>query len=164
MNTAALLISLLLAAPARESSLRDAARVVVRYLDAVRLAAPRAADRSLPHAAAYADATRLVAPRALAELEAAEARGAEHALAFWRQAARGRVLETFQLVAVRRAPGEAAVVTVEERLSSRERAALVATRSEYLVARIDAEWRVVARRPGGQFDDAAVAALEPYWR
>ncbi len=71
---------------------------------------------------------------------------------------RARVLESFQLLAARRAPLGAAVVTVRERywLGAAD-ASLRRAVSEYLVARVKGQWRVVDRRPGGAFDDAAIA-------
>jgi hypothetical protein len=41
--------------------------------------------------------------------------------------------------------------------------ALARAVSEYLVARVNGEWRVVDRRPGGTFDDAALAAGYAGW-
>lgn len=172
MHAPLLLLSALLAAapggaepagapPASENLLAGPARCVLRYLDAVRLAGPRlAALRRAPppDPRAYGEARRLTAPRTLAEIERREASGQDHPLAPWRDAARSLVLESFQLLAARRAPLGAAVVTVKERFWSGDAdAPLDRTVSEYLVARVDGQWRVVDRRPGGTFDDAAVA-------
>ena len=149
------------AAPRPENLLAGPARCVLRYLDAVRLAGPRAVGaRPVRLSAAdereYAVAKRLTAPRTLEEIERWAARGEDHPLAPWREAARAHVLESFQLLAARRAPRGAAVVTVKERYGlvddARER-----TVSEYLVARVDGEWKVVDRRAGGAFDDASIA-------
>jgi hypothetical protein len=121
------------------------------------------ASRRPPRESAFADARRLTAPRTLADIGRAEERGEAHPLAFWQEAGK-RVLEGFQLLAVRRAPRGAVIVTVEERAwvapagSDLERSA-----SEYLVARVDGDWRVVARRPGGRFDDGAIDAYQGYW-
>jgi hypothetical protein len=142
---------------------------VLRYLDAVRHAGPRVAGLRAGRAPkaderAYAAAKRLTAPRALEEIARRAARGEEHALAPWREAARARVLESFQLLAARRAPRGAAIVTVKERhWVSDPDETLVRSVSEYLVARVDGEWKVVDRRPGGVFDDAAVAGAYAGW-
>lgn len=173
MNAPLLLLSaLLVAAPpvaeeaqrAPENLLAGPARCVLRYLHAVRHAGPRltaGARRgrtSSPDERAYAGARRLTAPRTLEEIERRAARGDDHPLAPWRDAARARVLESFQLVAARRAPLGAAVVTVRERFSAADPdAPLDRGVAEYLVARVDGEWKVIDRRPGGSFDDAAVA-------
>jgi CelD/BcsL family acetyltransferase involved in cellulose biosynthesis len=166
-----LLLSLLLAAaPAQdvpapsappENLLRGPARCVLRYLEAVRVAGPRAAEvRARPTAVRVGDwdaVRRLIAPRTLDEI----GRGAQdaHPLAPWVESA-WRVLETFQLLAVRRAPLGAAVVTVRELFWLRREpgAPLGQAVSEYLVARVGGEWRVVARKPGGAFDDEEVQA------
>ena len=173
MDAQTLLLAVLVAAAppradrapaAPENLLAGPARCVLRYLDAVRLAGPRVAtlrNGRLPpqDERAYAAARRLTAARTLEEIDRRAARGEDHPLAPWRDAARARVLESFQLVAARRAPLGAAIVTVRERYwlgdptGSVEQAS-----SEYLVARVDREWKVVDRRPGGTFDDAAVAA------
>ena len=142
-----------------ENLLQGPARCVLRYLDAVRLAGPRVPFVSQRgHAPEtrerdYAKAKALTAPRTLEEI----ARREDHPLAPWRDAARDRVLESFQLVAVRRAPRGAAVVTVKERFWRPAAAALDRLVSEYLVARVGGEWRVVDRTPGAAFDDDAVA-------
>jgi hypothetical protein len=146
-----------------ENLLAGPARCVLRYLDAVRLAGPRVAGLRLGRAPqaderGYAAAKRLTAPRTLEEIARWTARGEDHPLAPWREAARARVLESFQLLAARRAPRGAAVVTVKERYwVSDPDASLVRSVSEYLVARVGGEWKVVDRRPGGAFDDAALA-------
>lgn len=145
-------------AHARENLLAGPARCVLRYLDAVRLAGPRPplAERGAlprPREKDYAKAKALTAPRTLEEI----ARRPDHPLAPWREAARTRVLESFQLVGVRRAPRGAAVVTVKERFWRPARPALERTVSEYLVARVGGEWRVVDRSPGASFDDGALA-------
>jgi hypothetical protein len=150
------------APPAPENLLAGPARCVLRYLDAVRLAGPRVTavlhGGAAPDARAYAAARRLMAPRTLEEIERREARGEDHPLAPWRDAARSLVLESFQLLAARRAPLGAAVVTVKERFWLGDPdAPLDRTVSEYLVARVDGEWRIVDRRPSGSFDDAAIA-------
>jgi hypothetical protein len=136
---------------------------VLRYLDAVRHAGPRVAGLRPGRAPraderGYGAAKRLTAPRTLEEIERRAGRGEDHPLAPWREAARGRVLESFQLLAARRAPRGAAVVTVKERYwVSDPDATLVRAVSEYLVARVDGEWKVIDRRPGGAFEDAALA-------
>jgi len=174
MHTPALLLvaALTTAAPppperaphAPENLLQGPARCVLRYLDAVRLAGPRAVAVHPGRAPAsderaYLAAKRLTAPRTLEEIDRWAARGEDHPLAPWREVARSRVLESFQLLAARRAPRGAAVVTVRERFWLADvDGALDRTVSEYLVARVDGEWRVVDRRPGGAFDDLALAA------
>jgi hypothetical protein len=167
------LLALLLAAtaastPARaevaripENMLAGPARCVLRYLDAVRLAGPRPAATNARRFQAreedYAKAKALTAPRTLQEIARLAADGEDHPLAPWRDAARAQVLESFQLVGVRRAPQGAVVVTVKERFW-RPGAKLDRTISEYLVARVNSEWRVVDRSPGAPFDDAEVPA------
>ena len=151
------------APPPPENLLAGPARCVLRYLDAVRLAGPRVAALRRGHLPpvderAYAAARRLTAARTLEEIDRRAARGEDHPLAPWRDAARARVLESFQLVAARRAPLGAAVVTVRERYWLGDPGGTIEqSSSEYLVARVDGEWKVVDRRPGGVFDDAAVA-------
>jgi hypothetical protein len=146
-----------------ENLLAGPARCALRYLDAVRLAGPRPTGaRSgrlpAPDERAYASAKRLTAPRTLEEIGRWSARGEDHPLAPWREAARSRVLDSFQLLAVRRAPRGAAIVTVRERywLADPD-AGLERAVSEYLVARVAGEWKVVDRRAGGAFEDAALA-------
>jgi hypothetical protein len=144
----------------RENLLAGPARCVLRYLDAVRHAGPRpplATRRPEVREKDYARARALTAPRTLEEIARRAASGEDHPLAPWREAARQRVLESFQLVAVRRAPRGAAVVTVKERFWRPAGAELERTTSEYLVARVAGEWRVVDRSPGRAFEDAAVA-------
>jgi hypothetical protein len=144
----------------RENLLAGPARCVLRYLDAVRLAGPRppaATRRPDAREKDYARAKALTAPRTLEEIAHRAAAGEDHPLAPWREAARARVLESFQLVAVRRAPRGAAVVTVKERFWRPAGAELERTTSEYLVARVAGDWKVVDRSPGRAFDDAAVS-------
>lgn len=168
MHPLALLLAVTVAAPstapaetprAPENLLAGPARCVLRYLDAVRLAGPRPVPaKGRPRAAReedYARVKALTAPRTLEEIARRAAAGEDHALAPWRDAARAHVLESFQLVAVRRAPRGAAIVTVKERFW-RPGEDLQRTVAEYLVARIDREWKVVDRSPGAPFDDAAV--------
>lgn len=140
-----------------ENLLAGPARCVLRYLDAVRIAGPHARERTRAAVdpRAYGEARRLTAPRALAEVDRLVARGVDHPLAPWREAARSRILESFQLLAARRAPHGTAIVTVRERFG-RPPGPLDRTVSEYLVGRVDGQWRVIDRRPGGTFDDAAV--------
>ncbi|WP_242347106.1 hypothetical protein [Anaeromyxobacter terrae] len=180
MTTSALLVALALTTSPepvlarsgevpKESLLRGSARVVVRYLDAVRLAGPlgplRAGDMVPVRADQYAAAMRLIAPRTRDELERRDAAGEPHPLAFWRDAARAHVLDSFQLLAVRRGPRATAIVTVEERHldPAADARRLLRTVSEYLVARAGGEWRIVDRRPGGAFDARAIAAYAGYW-
>ncbi|WP_242394868.1 hypothetical protein [Anaeromyxobacter oryzisoli] len=154
--------------PPPENLLSGPARCVLRYLEAVRLAERHAGDvadgrPAPPRARAYEVARRLTAPRALDEIARRAARGEGHPLAPWRLAAR-RVLDSFELLAVRRAPRGAAVVTVRERTSvPGDGAAPVSAVAEYLVARVGGDWRVVDRRVGASFDDADVAAGYAEW-
>jgi hypothetical protein len=149
------------ASHAPENLLAGPARCVLRYLDAVRLAGPRPlpamAQRLDAREKDYAKAKALTAPRTLQEIARRAAEGEDHPLAPWREAARAHVLESFQLVGVRRAPQGAVVVTVKERFW-RPGASLDRTISEYLVARVNSQWKVVDRSPGAPFDDAAVPA------
>jgi hypothetical protein len=166
---------LVAAAPAPENLLAGPARCVLRYLDAVRLAGPRTTERRPVRSAAagsrasvaraaeaesarWAPVRALTAPRTLEEISRRRAQGETHPLAPWDEAARDRVLDSFQLLAVRRAPRGAAVVTVRERFWRGDRdGPLERDVSEYLVGRVNGAWRVVDRRPGGAFDDAALA-------
>jgi hypothetical protein len=148
--------------PPPENLLAGPARCVLRYLDAVRIAGPRVTafrrGGAAPEVRAYAEARRLTAPRTLEEIDRRSARGEDHPLAPWREAARSRVLESFQLLAARRAPLGAAVVTVRERFWLGDPdAPLDRAVSEYLVARVDGQWKVIDRRPGGSFDDGTIA-------
>ena len=179
MTTSALLLALALTASPgadghaqgapRENLLRGPARVVLRFLDAVRLAGPRGPLRAgvaIPaRADDYAAATRLAAPRTREELERMDAAGEAHPLAFWRDAARARVLDSFQLLAVRRAPRGTVVVTVEEYHldPAADGRRLLRTVSEYLVAPVAGEWRIVDRRVGAAFDAQAIAGYDGYW-
>jgi hypothetical protein len=151
------------APPAPENLLAGPARCVLRYLDAVRLAGPRTTEarnaRATTDAGRWAPVRALTAPRTLEEIARRGNRAAAHPLAPWEDAARLRVLDSFQLLAVRRAPRGAAVVTVRERFWLGDRdGPLERDVSEYLVGRVDGAWRVVDRRPGGTFDDAALAS------
>jgi hypothetical protein len=155
--------------PAQGNLLLGPARLLVRYLEAVRLAGPRAIDLAGAHpggpASAYAEVRRLMAPRTLAEIARRETRGEDHPLAFWHGAARARVLEGFQLVSIRRAGRGAVVASVEERewTGTPEDGAVSQRVSEYLVAPVGGEWRVVDRRPGGAFDEGDVDAYDGFW-
>jgi hypothetical protein len=150
-----------------ENLFRGPARCVLGYLEAVRLAGPR--GRVLPRGDArsleqgYRLARALTAPRALEEVDRASALGVDAPLAPWRDAARGVVLESFSLLEVRRAPRGAAVVVVQERLRREGVSALTITRSEFLVARVGGEWKVVDRRNGGSFLDREVAERYASW-
>jgi hypothetical protein len=151
------------APPAPENLLAGPARCVLRYLEAVRLAGPRMTEartaRSSRDPARWAQVRALTAPRTLEEIARWGARGEVHPLAPWEDAAHSRVLDSFQLLAVRRAPRGAAVVTARERFWLGDTAGpLERGVSEYLVGRVNGEWKVVDRRPGGAFDDAALAA------
>lgn len=144
--------------------LRGPARALIRFLDAVRVAGPRVTPGGRARAPAegdYARAEALVAPSTREVIAASGTRGEAHPLAFWREAARGRVLESFQLVRVRRGPRGSALVAVEERTwrASAPSAPPERTTSEYLVGRIGAAWLVVDRRPGGTFEEDAVLSL-----
>jgi hypothetical protein len=143
-----------------ENLLAGPARCVLRYLEAVRQAGPRPDGRSgrlpPPREKDYAPVRALTAPRTLEEIERRAAAGEDHPLAPWRDAARAHVLESFQLVAVRRAPRGAAVVTVAENFWRPPGEGLERGLAEYLVARVHGEWKVVDRSPGQAFDDAAL--------
>jgi hypothetical protein len=143
-----------------ENLLAGPARCALRYLEAVRHAGPRP-DRSsgrlpAPREQDYGPVRALTAPRTLEEIDRRAAAGEDHPLAPWRDAARARVLESFQLVAVRRAPHGAAVVTVAENFWRPPGAGLERGRAEYLVARVHGEWKVVDRSPGQAFDDGVL--------
>jgi hypothetical protein len=140
--------------------LRGPARAALRFLDAVRIAGPRVDAQGRPgrpSEAEYATAKALLSPRTLEEIAARD----DHPLAFWREAARGSVLEWFQLLGVRRGPRGTVLVLVDERTwrANAPGAPPARSVSEYLVAREGAAWRVVGRRPGGTFDDDAAQAV-----
>ncbi len=152
--------------PERENLFRGPARCVLGYLEAVRLAGPRGPvlptrARSLERD--YVAARALIAPRTLAEIDRSAAHGREHPLAAWRDAARGVVLESFSLLEVRRAPRGTAVVTVRERWRRDGEPGLGLTMSEYLVARVGGEWRVVDRRTGEHFREGEIADGYERW-
>jgi hypothetical protein len=140
-----------------ENLLVGPTRCLLRYLEAVRQAGPRPQRPSgrlpAPKEKDYAAARALTAPRTLEEIDRRAAAGDEHPLAAWRAAARAEVLESFQLVAVRRAPQGAAIVTVAENFWRPPGTVLERMVSEYLVARVHGEWKVVDRSPGQAFDD-----------
>lgn len=150
-----------------ENLFRGPARCVLGYLEAVRLAGPR--GRVLAHGSSrelersYRAARALTAPRALREVDRIIARGDGHPLAPWREAARGIVLESFSLLEVRRAPRGAAVVIVRERLRRDGEPSLALTLSEYLVARVDGDWKVIDRRVGERFLDREIAGRYGAW-
>ncbi|ACG74024.1 conserved hypothetical protein [Anaeromyxobacter sp. K] len=151
-----------------ENLLRGPARCVLRYLDAVRLAGPRApavrGRAGAPAPGSYGGARALTAPRALDDADRATAAGGSHPLAPWADAARGTVLESFQLLAVRRAPRGTAVVTVRERWWRGAGArSLASSVSEYLVARVAGEWRIAARSAGGTLDDEVIDVRYGGW-
>jgi hypothetical protein len=169
-----LLLALVIAAPAapaglaREENLfRGPARCVLDYLEAVRLAGPR--GRTLPRGSGrslqqdYHAARALTAPRALAEVDRRVAAGHDSPLAPWLGAARGVVLESFSLLEVRRAPRGAAVVTVRERVRREGESTLGVTVSEYLVARVGGDWKVVDRRVGARLQDREIAEGYDGW-
>ena len=144
-----------------ENLLAGPALCVLRYLEAVREAGPRvpSVPRGRTPAARerdYGHANALVAPRTLREIERRAAAGEDHPLAAWREASRSRVLESFQLVSVRRAPRGTAVVTVLERLWEPPSSELARQVSEYLVGRVDGQWRIVDRLEGAAFEDVAI--------
>jgi hypothetical protein len=168
MHALPLLLAAIVAAPGGSPSRREPenllagpARCVLRYLDAVRQAGPRVpfvAKGKAPDARErdYVGANAFVAPRTLQEISRRSAAGEDHPLAAWREASRARVLESFRLVSVRRAPRGAAIVTVVERLWEPPATALGREVSEYLVGRVEGRWRVVDRRAGASFDDASI--------
>jgi hypothetical protein len=139
---------------------------VLDYLEAVRLAGPR--GKALPRGARslqqdYRAARALTAPRALVEVDRRVAAGEDPPLAPWLGATRGLVLESFSLLEVRRAPRGTAVVVVRERLRRDGATSLGITTSEYLVARVEGEWRVVDRRIGARFVDREIAEGYSGW-
>lgn len=168
MHALPLLLAATLAAPAGpaersapENLLAGPTRCVLRYLEAVRRAGPRvpSVPKGKPPEARerdYGGANALVAPRTLEEIARREASGQDHPLAAWREASSARVLESFRLVSVRWAPRGAAIVTVLERFWEPPADALAREVSEYLVGRVEGRWRVVDRRQGAPFDDAAI--------
>lgn len=171
----ALLLLVVSTAPAQPTALpeggenlfRGPARCVLEYLEAVRLAGPR--GRVLPHGSShaieksYSAARALTAPRALQEADRQVAQGQDSPLAPWHDAAAGAVLESFSLLEVRRAPLGAAVVMVRERIRRDGDASLGVTLSEYLVARVGGDWKVVDRRVGERFQDEEIAEGYAGW-
>lgn len=74
------------------------------------------------------------------------------------------VLESFQLLAVRRAPRGTAVVTVRESWWRASGApSLESSVSEYLVARVAGAWRIADRRASGTLDDERIDAGYAGW-
>ena len=145
---------------AGENLFRGPARCVLDYLEAVRLAGPR--GRTLPRGSRslqqdYRAARALTAPRALADVDRRVAAGEDTPLAPWLGASHGVVLESFSLLEVRRAARGAAVVAVRERLRRDGAPSLGVITSEYLVGRVDGEWRIVDRRIGARFHDREIA-------
>jgi hypothetical protein len=168
----AILVVLLAAGPGPagpgggENLFRGPARCVLSYLEAVRLAGPQGPALSRqrrPLERDYRAARALIAPRTLAEIDRLASRGEDHPLAFWRAAARGLVLESFSLLEVRRAPRSAAVVTARERWRQDRASGLGLTVSEYLVARVGGEWRVVDRRTGERFRERDLSEGYTAW-
>ncbi len=152
--------------PPVENLFRGPARCVLSYLEAVRLAGPRGpvlARQRRPQEQDYRAARALIAPRTLAEIDRLGARGMDHPLAPWRAAAQGIVLESFSLLEVRRAPRGAAVVTARERWRQDGSSSLGVTVSEFLVARVGGEWKVVDRRPGERFQEREIAEGYARW-
>jgi hypothetical protein len=152
---------------AGENLFRGPARCVLGYLEAVRLAGPR--GRALPRGASraleqsYRAARALTAPRALQEADRQVARGQGSPLAPWRDAAAGAVLESFSLLEVRRAPLGAAVVVVRERIRRDGEPSLGLSWSEYLVARVGGDWKVVDRRVSERFQDREISEQYSGW-
>lgn len=152
--------------PGGENLFRGPARCVLSYLEAVRLAGPFGpvlARQRRPAEQDYRAARALIAPRTLSEIDRFAAHGQDHPLASWRAAARGVVLESFSLLEVRRAPRGAAVVTVRERWRQDGDPSLGLTVSEYLVARVGGEWKVVDRRIGKRFQERDIAERYASW-
>ena len=152
--------------PPGENLFRGPARCVLGYLEAVRLAGPRGpvlARQRRPQEQDYRTARALIAPRTLAEIDRLATRGVDHPLASWRAAAKGIVLESFSLLEVRRAPRGAAVVTARERWRQDGNSSLGVTVSEYLVARVAGDWKVVDRRTGEHFQEREIAEGYPGW-
>ncbi len=149
-----------------ENLFRGPARCVLGYLEAVRLAGPLGpvlARQRRPGVQEYRAARERIAPRTLAEVDRLAGRGEDHPLASWRAAARGLVLESFSLLEVRRAPRGTAVVRVRERWRQDGSSALGVTTSEYLIARVGGEWKVVDRRTGDRFRDQEIAEGYASW-
>ncbi len=148
---------------APEGPLLHAVRVVMDYLDAVRMAEPypgpgRPAEDRLREDG-YGAALRLVDAATRAEIEA-RGMGDPHPLAPWWAARRGRVLQDFRVLRVRHAPGGAAVATVLERFRTAgpRDEALDEQVAEYLAAPTGPGWRVLDRRPRGGFTDGEIEA------
>lgn len=166
----ALLVLLAAAGPSGpsggENLFRGPARCVLSYLEAVRVAGPYGpvlARQRRVSEQDYRAARALTAPRTLAEIDRLAAQGLDHPLAPWRAAVRGIVLESFSLLEVRRAPRGTAVVSVRERWRRDPEPALGLTLSEYLVARVGGEWKVVDRRVGERFQEQEIAEGYEGW-
>jgi len=152
--------------PGGENLFRGPARCVLGYLEAVRLAGPRGpvlARQKRPAVQDYRAARERIAPRTLVEIDRYASRGEDHPLASWRTAALGLVLESFSLLEVRRAPRGTAVVQVRERWRQDGSSTLGVTLSEYLVARVAGEWKVVDRRTGDRFREQEIADGYAAW-
>jgi hypothetical protein len=74
-----------------------------------------------------------------------------------------RLAESFSLLEVRRAPRGTAVVRVRERWRQDGSPALGISSSEYLLARVGGEWKVVDRRTGARFQDREIADGYAAW-
>ena len=152
--------------PGAENLFRGPARCVLGYLEAVRVAGPHGpvlARQRRPAEQDYRAARALIAPRTLVEIDRLAGRGEDHPLAPWRAATRGVILESFSLLEIRRAPRGSAVVTAREQWRQDGTASLGVTVSEYLVARVGGEWKVVDRRTGAAFQEREIAEGYVRW-